>query len=218
MALAIFDLDDTLINGDSDFWWIQFLCRKCIVDANEYTRAYEAFDEQYRNGTMNIFEYLEFGLNILTQRPLSESLALREEFIDKFASKMILPKGQALINEHKAKGDHILIISATNDFVIEPLAKILGVDDFIGAKPEMVDGEYTGRVSGTPSFGVGKITRLNEWLETNPHSMEGSYFYSDSRNDIPLLEKVSHPIATNPDEVLLAHAKTKGWKVLNLKS
>lgn len=217
MALAIFDLDDTLLNGDSDSWWREFLCNKGLMDADEVARKIKVYDEQYHNGTLDIFEYLAFALEPLTQRSRSESLALRDEFMNETAHKMILPKGQALIDEHKAKGDHVLIISATNTFVVEPIANALGVEDFIGAIPELINGEYTGNVSGTPSFGEGKVTRLNEWLEKHPHSLEGSYFYSDSRNDIPLLEKVSHPIATNPDAVLLAHAQANGWAVMNIK-
>ncbi|WP_415882758.1 HAD family hydrolase [Neptuniibacter sp. QD34_54] len=217
MSLAIFDLDNTLLAGDSDHAWGEFLCEKGIVDSDEYSRANDYFYEQYKNGGLDIFEFLAFALKPLAQMQRAELDKLHLEFMESKIIPIMLPKAAELLQNHREQGDYLLIITATNRFVTGPIADKLGVDDIIATDPEEVDGEYTGKVAGIPCFQDGKVTRLNEWLKHNDFNLEGSYFYSDSHNDLPLLEKVTHPVAVNPDETLEDHANAKLWPVLDLR-
>ncbi|WP_415911659.1 HAD family hydrolase [Neptuniibacter sp. QD37_11] len=217
MSLAIFDLDNTLLAGDSDHAWGEFLCEKGIVDSDEYSRANDYFYEQYKNGGLDIFEFLAFALKPLTQMKRAELDKLHLEFMESKIIPIMLPKAAELLQNHREQGDYLLIITATNRFVTGPIADKLGVDDIIATDPEEVDGEYTGKVAGIPCFQDGKVTRLNEWLKHNDFNLEGSYFYSDSHNDLPLLEKVTHPVAVNPDETLEDHANANLWPVLDLR-
>ncbi|WP_299182189.1 HAD family phosphatase [uncultured Neptuniibacter sp.] len=217
MSLAIFDLDNTLLAGDSDHAWGEFLCEKGIVDSEEYSRANDYFYEQYKNGGLDIYEFLEFALRPLAKLPRNELDALHQQFMLEKVEPMMLPKAAELLNNHRERGDYLLIITATNRFVTGPIAAHLGVDEIIATDPEEVDGQFTGKVSGTPCFQSGKVTRLNNWLEANPHDLSESYFYSDSHNDLPLLEQVGHPIAVNPDEKLETLANDKLWPVLDLR-
>lgn len=217
LSLAIFDLDNTLIAGDSDHAWGEFLCEKGIVDSEEYSRANDYFYEQYKNGGLDIYEFLEFALRPLAKLPRNELDALHQQFMLEKVEPMMLPKAAELLNNHRERGDYLLIITATNRFVTGPIAAHLGVDEIIATDPEEVDGQFTGKVSGTPCFQSGKVTRLNNWLEANPHDLSESYFYSDSHNDLPLLEQVGHPIAVNPDEKLETLANDKLWPVLDLR-
>ena len=202
MSLAIFDLDNTLLNGDSDHAWGEFLCEKGIVDADEYSRANDYFYEQYKNGGLDIFEFLSFALKPLAEIEPEELNKLHQQFMQEKIEPIILPKAEELLAKHKEQGDFLLIITATNHFVTGPIAKRLGVDEIIATDPEQIDGRYTGKVAGTPCFQDGKVTRLNNWLEKQGHSLEESYFYSDSHNDLPLLERVTYPVAVNPDDIL----------------
>ncbi|WP_415897123.1 HAD family hydrolase [Neptuniibacter sp. QD72_48] len=217
MSLAIFDLDNTLLAGDSDHAWGEFLCEKGIVDSDEYSRANDYFYEQYKNGGLDIFEFLTFALKPLAQMQRAELDKLHLEFMESKIIPIMLPKAAELLQNHREQGDYLLIITATNRFVTGPIADKLGVDDIIATDPEEVDGEYTGKVAGIPCFQDGKVTRLNEWLKHNDFNLEGSYFYSDSHNDLPLLEKVTHPVAVNPDETLEDHANANLWPVLDLR-
>ncbi|WP_415902275.1 HAD family hydrolase [Neptuniibacter sp. QD29_5] len=217
MSLAIFDLDNTLLAGDSDHAWGEFLCEKGIVDSDEYSRANDYFYEQYKNGGLDIFEFLAFALKPLAQMQRAELDKLHLEFMESKIIPIMLPKAAELLQNHREQGDYLLIITATNRFVTGPIADKLGVDDIIATDPEEVDGEYTGKVAGIPCFQDGKVTRLNEWLKHNDFNLEGSYFYSDSHNDLPLLEKVTHPVAVNPDETLEDHANANLWPVLDLR-
>ena len=217
MSLAIFDLDNTLLGGDSDHAWGEFLCEKGIVDSDEYRRANDYFYEQYKNGGLDIYEFLDFALRPLTKLDTTQLNTLHQQFMAEKIEPIILPKALELLKNHKARGDYLLIITATNHFVTGPIAKRLGVDAIIATDPEVIDGQYTGKVAGTPCFQAGKVTRLHEWLSTSPHSLDNSYFYSDSHNDLPLLELVTTPIAVNPDEILEAHANEHLWPVLDLR-
>jgi len=218
VALAIFDLDNTLLNGDSDHGWGQFLVDQGIVDGQTFKEANDRFFEQYQNGTLNIYEYCEFTLNTLSEYSMEQLAQWHQQFMADMVLPMILAKGRALINEHRQKGDFILIITATNAFVTGPIAKSLSADDLIATEPEIVNGRYTGKVIGTPSFQEGKIKRLQQWLANhNQHSIHGSYFYSDSFNDIPLLEIVDHPIAVDPDLKLEGEANSRGWPIISLR-
>ena len=217
MSLAIFDLDNTLLNGDSDHAWGEFLCEKGIVDADEYSRANDYFYEQYKNGGLDIFEFLSFALKPLAEIEPEELNKLHQQFMQEKIEPIILPKAEELLAKHKEQGDFLLIITATNHFVTGPIAKRLGVDEIIATDPEQIDGRYTGKVAGTPCFQDGKVTRLNNWLEKQGHSLEESYFYSDSHNDLPLLERVTYPVAVNPDDILEEHANNNLWPVLDLR-
>ncbi|MBV0933994.1 histidinol-phosphatase [Marinobacterium weihaiense] len=216
MSLAIFDLDHTLIGGDSDHAWGEFLCRRGVVDEQEYRAANDRFYEEYLRGEMDIHAFLNFALNPLALHAPEQLNAWHAEFMAECIEPIILPKAEQLLAEHRAQGDFLLIITATNRFVTAPIAKRLGVDAMLATEPEVVDGRFTGRVAGTPCFQGGKVTRLHAWLEETGHSLDGSWFYSDSNNDLPLLEVVDNPVATNPDDRLRATAQARGWQILQL--
>jgi HAD superfamily hydrolase (TIGR01490 family) len=217
VALAIFDLDNTLIAGDSDYSWGVFLVEKQLVDAETYRIANERFYQDYKNSTLDIHAYLQFSLAPLTRFSLSELRELHAEFMQKHVEPLMLNKAEALLRQHREQGDHLLIITATNGFITRPIAKRLGVDDILATDPEVIDGRHTGNFIGTPCFQAGKITNLQEWLKSNNHSLTGAYFYSDSINDLPLLELVDTPIAVDPDERLAAIAQERNWKIISLR-
>lgn len=216
MALAIFDLDHTLLAGDSDHSWGQFMVAKKLVDPEIYQQKNDMFYQHYQAGTLDINEYLAFTLNTLTQYPLEQMLEVREEFLRDCIKPLITQKSRDLIAKHQAAGDTLLIITATNGFITYPIAELLGIPHIIAPHPEMVAGRYTGRIEGIPSFQQGKVTRLQQWLAQHNQQLAGSYFYSDSRNDLPLLEIVDHPVAVNPDSHLAAIATERGWPIMSL--
>lgn len=218
MALAIFDLDNTLLNGDSDHAWGEYLVEKGIVDADTYKQANDQFLKDYQTGQLNILEYLEFALSPLANNDLETLNTWRKDFLEQKIKPIMLPKAFALLEKHKKQGDFILIITATNRFVTELIANEFGVDDLIATEPEISNKRYTGKVSGTPSFQEGKITRLQEWLKGTQHQLEGAYFYSDSHNDIPLLELVDFPVAVDPDELLRQKSEQHDWPIMSLRS
>jgi len=217
MSLAIFDLDNTLLNGDSDHAWGEFLIEKGMVDAIFYKESNDRFYHEYQTGQLDIHLYVEFALEPLTRYDRSELDALHVEFMRDKIIPMRLAKADALLAEHRARGDYLLIITATNSFVTRPIAQLLGVDDIIATDPEFDGRRFTGRVVGTPSFRDGKVTRLNQWLASNGHSLQGSWFYSDSHNDLPLLRLVDHAVAVDADETLRAEAVKNGWKIISLR-
>lgn len=217
MALAIFDLDNTLIAGDSDHSWGEFLVEQGIVDALTYKQANDKFYQDYLDGTLDIFEYLEFALAPLAQLPSPQLEQLREQFLEQKIMPLMLPKAEQLIEEHRTAGDTLLIITATNRFVTERIAETLGISNLIATEPELINQTFTGKVSGTPSFKEGKVTRLKEWLEEHPHDLTGSYFYSDSHNDIPLMQLVENPIAIDPDEKLREYCEQHEWRIESLR-
>jgi HAD superfamily hydrolase (TIGR01490 family) len=217
LALAIFDLDNTLLNGDSDYLWGVFLGEQGIVDADFYARENERFYQQYKDGELDIMEFLEFSLQPLSQHRLEDLLHWREQFIDEKIRPILPHKSRALVHEHRDKGDTLMIITATNAFVTAPIAELLGVPHLIATEPEFVDGRYTGKVAGEPSFQHGKVHRLRQWLDANGGDLCGSYFYSDSHNDLPLLRCVDYPVAVDPDEQLRAVAEQNQWPVMSLR-
>jgi len=217
VTLAIFDLDNTLINGDSDHAWGEFLVQQQKVDAATYQNKNDDFLEQYTQGKLDIFEYLEFVLEPLTQLSSETRSGLQTLFLKTQVESMLQKKAFELLEKHRSQGHFILIITATNRFITGPIAERLGVDDLIATEPEIINGNYTGKISGTPCYQEGKIKRLNEWLKNKPYNMEGSYFYSDSHNDLPLLKLVDHPIAVDADDKLTAHAKQHQWPILSLR-
>lgn len=217
MALAIFDLDNTLIAGDSDHAWGQFLVEQNLVDPDLFKQKNDYYYQQYQLGQLNILEYLEFALQPLTTFPREELFALRKRFVSEKILPLITPHSRELLAKHRAAGDYLLIITATNLFVTEPIAAELGVDHIIATEPEQINGQYTGKIAGIPSYKEGKVVRLHNWLAETGHALQGSYFYSDSHNDLPLLAEVTYPVAVDPDPTLLAHAQQAGWPVMSLR-
>jgi len=217
VTLAIFDLDNTLLAGDSDHAWGDFLVARGIVDADAYRAANDDFLRAYQAGDLDIQAYLSFALRPLAEHPLDTLRQLRQEFMAERIEPIILPRGRDLVDSHRSQGHELMIITATNQFVTAPIAESLGIKHLIATEPEFRDGAYTGRVSGTPSFQDGKITRLNDWLARYQTSMDGAWFYSDSHNDLPLLEVVDNPVAVDPDDTLRAAAREKQWPILSLR-
>ncbi|MBS3804799.1 MAG: HAD family hydrolase [Oleiphilaceae bacterium] len=217
MPLAIFDLDNTLLAGDSDHAWGEFLVEEGIVDAKVYREANDRFYQDYLNGELDMDRYLNFALEPLAQNDPVQLRQWRQNFIEIKIQPMMLPKARALLDSHREQGDTLLIITATNHFVTEPVARLLGIDHLIATNPEIVNGRYTGVVAGTPSFREGKVVRLQDWLEQEGQSLEGAWFYSDSHNDLPLLKKVAHPVAVDPDATLGDYAAREGWKIISLR-
>jgi len=217
MALAIFDLDNTLLGGDSDYLWGEFLVENKLVDGPRYQQANQDFYDQYLAGTMDIFEFLAFQLKPLADNSLTDLYQWREQYLTEKIAPIMLPAAQALIAKHQQQGDTLLIITATNQFITAPIAEQLAIPHLIATEAEMIDGVYTGKVAGTPSYQQGKVSRLNKWLKEQGLTLEGSYFYSDSHNDLPLLKLVDHPIAVDADPKLQAIAKQHGWPLLSLR-
>ena len=217
MALALFDLDNTLLSDDSDYLWGCFLVDKGLVDKSTYDKANQHFYAEYKLGTLDIFEFLAFSLKPLTQFSMQELSVLHNEFMEKYIKSAMTPKGAGQIQYHRDKGDIIIIITATNSFVTGPIAKAFKVDQLIATEPEIIDDRYTGQVTGTPCFQGGKITRLKQWLEDTSHNLEGSTFYSDSHNDISLLEIVTTPVAVDPDDELKAIALERNWEICSFR-
>lgn len=217
MALAIFDLDNTLLGGDSDFLWGRYLCENGIVDEEAYRRANEHYYQQYLEGSLDIYEFLEFVFKPLSNHDLETLKSWREAYLQQKIRPIMLPAAEALVEKHRSQGDTLLIITATNSFLTAPIAQMMGIDNLIATDPEMLDGRFTGRVAGKPSFQHGKVERLRHWLQSRHEDLSGSIFYSDSHNDLPLLELVDTPVAVDPDPKLQAVAQERGWKILSLR-
>jgi len=215
MSLAIFDLDNTLIGGDSDFLWGEFIGEEGIVDANAYREKNEYFYQQYDLGTLDIYAWLEFCLEPLTRYSMTELQELHHRFMIQKIEPILLDKAQNCINQHKERGDTVLVMTASNSFVTAPIAKKYGINQMLATEPEIKAGRYTGGVSGIPCFQSGKVDKLMPWLQKNEETLTGSTFYSDSHNDLPLLELVDNPVAVNADKILTKIAEKKGWEVLN---
>ena len=216
MSLAIFDLDNTLIGGDSDYLWGEFLCDEGIIsDKESFQKMNDYFYQQYEKGQLDIYAWAEFSFKVLTEYPLDELNKLREKFIQTKIKPIFLEKAQGCINQHKEDGDTVLVITASNTFITSPIVEMYGINHLLATEPEFIFGRFSGRVSGTPCFQSGKIDNLMPWLEKNNESLTGSYFYSDSHNDLPLLEMVDNPVAINSDKVLTSVALEKGWPVLD---
>ena len=217
MALAIFDLDNTLLNGDSDYLWGQFLAQQGRVDAKHYEKENQRFYDEYVDGTLDIFEFLEFSLAPLSQMNMSELTQLHNRFMDECIRPIITKKSRALIQQHVDQKDTLLIITATNLFITAPIAEELGIENIMATDPEIIDNRYSGKVSGIPCFREGKVERLMIWLKENGDNLADSCFYSDSHNDLPLLELVKKAIAVDPDDTLRSHAEMKGWDIISLR-
>jgi len=220
MRLALFDLDNTLLTGDSDYEWGQFLVDRGVLDRSRYEAQNRAYYEQYVAGTLDIHEYLGFALRPLAEHTPQDLERWHGEFMRLRILPMITPAARALVRRHLDAGDRCAMITATNSFVTAPIAREFGVAHLIATEPETAGGRFTGRVAGTPCFREGKVRRLEQWLAGQGRGLGDfaeSTFYSDSHNDLALLERVTHPVAVDPDEALAAHAARRGWPVLSLR-
>jgi len=217
MKLAIFDLDNTLIAGDSDCLWGEFLSEQGYVDSEAYQAGHEKFYQEYVKGVMDIHVFLEFQLKVLADNDRVRLEEWRKIYIEEKIKPIILPKAIDLIDEHRQQAHELLIITATNRFITEPIANEFNIENLIACEPELIDGQYTGRVVGTPSYAEGKVIRFNDWLATHDQTLKECWFYSDSHNDIPLLREVDHAIAVDPDESLIHEAKEKDWPIISLR-
>lgn len=217
MNLAIFDLDNTLIAGDSDYLWGHFLAGIGVVDREHYLREHDRFYAAYLEGSLDIYEFLRFQLEPLARFPLPELLAWRSRFVEERIRPIRLPRADQLLAEHRNAGHTLLIVTATNRFVTAPIAELLGVPNLIATEPAQVGGRFTGEVAGVPSYRDGKVARLRAWLADNRVAPRETWFYSDSHNDLPLLATVTHPVAVDPDETLRRIAAERGWPVMTLR-
>ena len=217
MALTLFDLDNTLLNGDSDHAWGQFLVDNDVVDAATYEKENSQFYDDYVAGTLDIHEYSRFAFKVLEQTPANELSTLRKMFIETVIRPMITRQGKEVVKSHQATGDTLAIITATNSFVTRPIADEYGIRHLIATEPVIEDGQYRAEIAGTPCYREGKVTKLNDWLKLTGLSMDNSTFYSDSHNDIPLLEIVSHPVAVDPDDELRTIAVERCWKITSFR-
>jgi len=217
MALAIFDLDNTLISGDSDHSWGEFLVSEQLVDAQQFKKTNDQFYADYVAGSLDIFAYLEFSLQPLTEMSMAELDELHKRFMQQVIAPMQLAKAKALLQQHRDAGDRLLIITSTNRFIVEPICHSLGVTEILATDAQIVDGRYSGKVEGVPTYQEGKVVRLNAWLAEQSETLEGSWFYSDSINDLPLLLEVDHAVAVDPCPALQEIAAQKHWQIISLR-
>ena len=220
MNLALFDLDNTILAGDSDYNWSRFLIQEGYLDGAIHAEKNEKFYADYKAGTLDIFAFVEFQFKPLARNPRTVLNQLLKKYVEEVIKPMITEKARVLVKRHQEEGDLIIVITATNSFITKPIAELFGIENLIGTDPEEKEGEFTGKVSGLPSFKEGKVTRLEAWLKGKNLSLasfEKSYFYSDSHNDLPLMQKVTHPVAVDSDDVLSEYAKSKGWPQISLR-
>ena len=218
MHLAIFDLDNTLIEGDSDHAWGQYLVEIGAVDRTEYAQRNQEFYEEYQQGTLDIQAFLKFSLAPLTRYPQEQLFAWRAQFVNDIITPMIKGPAMELVEQHRQNGDELMIITATNAFVTEPIAELFGIKHLLATQPAVENNRYTGGYIGIPTFQEGKQIVLNQWLTEQNRTPTTTWFYSDSRNDIPLLTTVNRPVAVDPDPVLRDHAESQGWPIITLRS
>jgi HAD superfamily hydrolase (TIGR01490 family) len=220
MRLALFDLDNTLLAGDSDYEWGQFLVDRGVLERETYEAQNRAYFDQYVAGTLDIHEYLGFALRPLAQHSPGDLARWHADFMRSRILPMVGDAARALVRRHLDNGDLCAVITATNSFVTAPIAREFGVSHLIATEPESREGRFTGRVAGTPCFREGKVRRLDEWLSAQGRALgefRESAFYSDSHNDLPLLERVTRPVAVDPDEQLLKRARERNWEVISLR-
>ncbi len=218
MAIALFDLDNTLIAGDSDYLWGEYLVACGAVDAQAFSEAHRRFHQDYLRGELDIDAFLAFALRPLAEHPEERLRAWRSAFLRDWIDPLVLPAGEALLDSHRRAGHRLAIVTATNRFVTEPIASRLGVETLLATEPERRNGHYTGRHMGTPTFQEGKSRVVTDWLEREGLASSERWFYTDSHNDLPLLYEVQHPVAIDPDETLAARAREYGWPIWTLRA
>ena len=221
--LALFDLDHTLLPCDSDYEWGQFLARIGVVDSAYYAKQNERFYQDYKDGKLDIHEFLRFALKPLSQHSRAQLKEWHDQFMEEVIHGQLRQEALDLVKQHQDAGDLCCVVTATNSFVTRPIVERFGIEHLIATEPATAENNplanFTGEVKGTPNFREGKILNLHDWLVSQNldlNTLPRSYFYSDSMNDLPLLEKVSHPVATNPDERLRNEAKKRNWSILEL--
>jgi HAD superfamily hydrolase (TIGR01490 family) len=215
MNLAIFDLDNTLLSGDSDYAWGEFLVEQGIVDKNFHSRTNAMHLADYNAGKLDIDKFLSFQLEPLKNNPRRILEEIRGQFLEVVIKPMINEQARTLVRRHREQGHTLMIITATNRFITAPIADEFGIGILIATEVEEIDGQFTGRTFDIPSFGEGKVRRLNNWLVERSVVLTSSWFYSDSHNDLPLLEVVDHPVAVNPDDTLREEARLRKWKTVD---
>ena len=218
MALALFDLDNTLIAGDSDHAWGEFVVAKGLVDSDQFSITNDKFYADYQLGQLDIHAYLSFALAPLAKFSPQQLNELHKEFMCEKINPIKLIKAGQIVEQHRLAGDTIMVITATNRFVTAPIVESLGIDLLIASEGEIINGRYTGKPSGVASYKEGKVIRLQQWLDQTGHDLSGAYFYSDSHNDLPLLNIVDNPIAVDPDPTLRQHALEHSWPVLSFRN
>ncbi len=219
--LALFDLDNTLLAGDSDYNWGVFLISEGLLDANTHKARNDQFYQDYKNGNLDIYKFLAFQLKPLSEHPKAFLDALHLKYMEQIVRPMMTKKAQALVDSHLSAGDLCVVITATNSFVTKPIATAYGIEHLIGTDPEMKNGQYTGGVEGVPSFQEGKVTRINSWLNARGQRLgdfSKSFFYSDSHNDLPLMKLVTNPVAVDADPTLALYAEQHQWPHISLRS
>lgn len=217
MTIAIFDLDNTLIAGDSDHSWGEYLVQRGLVDSHKYRQINDGFYQDYLRGQLDIHAYQRFVLNQVAKFSPQQRQQLLDDFMRDCIAPLWLPKAQALLTKHREQGHFLLIITATNAFITQPIAQALGVDQLIATEPELIDGQYTGEIIDPPCYQEGKVARWQAFMQSRNNPDEPCYFYSDSINDLPLLQAVSHPVAVDPCERLRAEAEARHWPIISLR-
>ena len=217
MTLAIFDLDNTLIAGDSDYLWGEYMVENQIVDEKTYRSRNALFYEDYKSGRLDNDVYLKFALEPLSHYSIDQLYQWREDFVNTQILPIVLPAATALLDQHRERQHDLLIVSATNLFLTQPIAAMLDVHTVLSTEPEIRENRYTGAYLGIPTYKEGKVKALQQWLEQTDNNLDGSYFYSDSITDLALLERVDNAIAVNPDDELDAVARQRGWEILDLR-
>jgi HAD superfamily hydrolase (TIGR01490 family) len=215
--LAIFDLDNTILNGDSDYSWINFLIEKRLVDKDEYERKNKYFYDQYYQGKLNYDEWAEFALTTIKGKKPEEIEDILSKFLNEVIEPMINIYALKLLHDHTHNNDIMLLASATNSVIVEPIAKRLGFKNIVSTEVEIIDEIYTGKVLGIPALSEGKLIKVKEWmLQNSIESFDNTSFYSDSINDLPLLAAVSKPVAVNPDDMLREECRKRSWEIIDL--
>ncbi len=217
VSLAIFDLDNTLIADDSDFLWGRFLVDRGIVDKDYYDQANKKFYDDYKQGCLDIVAFLNFSLAPLAMHDAQQLYDWRAEFVETLIKPIALSAARDLVERHRAAGDTLLVVTATNRFVTEPIVKLFGIEHLLATTPEFIAGQYTGKFIDTPCFQEGKVKQLHAWLANSGQTLQGSCFYSDSHNDLPLLNLVDKPVAVDPDSKLRLAAEQAGWPIISLR-
>lgn len=216
--LTLFDLDNTLLAGDSDYGWAQFLIELGVLDAASYERRNAVFFADYKAGRLDIHAFLDFQLRPLAEHDPATLFAWRERFLDQKIRPMLLPAARKVVSQRLAAGDLVAVVTATNSFVTRPIAAMYGIEELVATEPEIIDGRFTGRVTGEPCFQAGKVRCVADWLQVRHRQLgdfSQSWFYSDSHNDLPLLGAVTHPVAVDADATLAAHARERGWPTVS---